>query len=206
IATSPLVYQERLLVNIGGEKAGIVALDTRTGRTVWTATEDQASYSSPVLTQLAGRTAVAFVTRLNFVLLDPMTGRELMRYPFGRRGPTVNAAVPLVIGDQYFLTASYGIGAVLLEVDQGRLEPVWAADDVLSSQYNTPIHAGGLLFGIHGREDGPPADLRCADLATGRILWNRPALGVAHLMLADGKLLVLTSQGTLLMVRATGDG
>src|SRR5690606_34167499 len=29
IATSPLVYQERLLVNIGGEKAGIVALHTR---------------------------------------------------------------------------------------------------------------------------------------------------------------------------------
>lgn len=205
IGSTPLVYEDRLLMNLGGDGAGIVALDLADGETLWAATDHQASYSSPVLTTYQGRPAVAFVTRQAFVLLDPRDGQVHLSYPFGRRGPTVNAATPLVIGDRFFLTASYGIGAVLLGAHDGQLQELWQSDDVLSSQYNTPVYHDGLLFGIHGREDGPPADLRCVDAASGRVLWNHAGLGVAHLIAADGKLLVLTATGQLRMVRATGE-
>src|SRR6266511_2460250 len=48
VGTSPLLEGNLLLVNVGGKKAGIVALDKDTGKEVWTATDHEASYASPV--------------------------------------------------------------------------------------------------------------------------------------------------------------
>src|SRR5687768_14266822 len=45
-AGSPLVEEGRVLANVGGQNAGIVAFDAKTGKPLWTATEDEASYSS----------------------------------------------------------------------------------------------------------------------------------------------------------------
>ena len=38
--------KERCLANVGGKKAGIVAFDAKSGKVLWTATDDSASYSS----------------------------------------------------------------------------------------------------------------------------------------------------------------
>jgi outer membrane protein assembly factor BamB len=47
-AGSPLVEDGRVIANVGGKDAGIVAFDAKTGKVLWTATDDAASYSSPV--------------------------------------------------------------------------------------------------------------------------------------------------------------
>ena len=87
------------------------------------------------------------------LLVDPATGEVVAQAPFGMRGPTVNAATPIVAGEAIFLTASYGIGAKLLEVKTSGVKAIWSSDEVLSSQYNTPVYDNGYLYGIHGRED-----------------------------------------------------
>src|SRR5687768_2759910 len=46
-AGSPLVEDGRVVANVGGPGAGIVAFDAKSGKVLWTATNDQASYSSP---------------------------------------------------------------------------------------------------------------------------------------------------------------
>ena len=48
ISESPLVDGERLIVTPGGSDAGVVALDKRTGQTLWTSAglSDPAGYSS----------------------------------------------------------------------------------------------------------------------------------------------------------------
>ena len=56
-AGSPLVEGGRVIANIGGAKAGIIAFDARKGSVAWTATDDAASYSSPVGATIA-RTAL----------------------------------------------------------------------------------------------------------------------------------------------------
>ena len=48
VGTSPLVVGKRVLVNVGGKNAGIVAFHTANGQEAWKATTDGASYSSPV--------------------------------------------------------------------------------------------------------------------------------------------------------------
>jgi outer membrane protein assembly factor BamB len=49
---SPLVHGDRLIVTPGGSGKAIVALDKRTGKTVWSSQSDGAAYSSPVLARV----------------------------------------------------------------------------------------------------------------------------------------------------------
>ena len=196
--SAPLVEGKVLIVNVGGDKdgAGIVAFDLDTGETVWKATSEQASYSSPLVAIVDGKRVVLCITRLNLVALDPATGNELARTPFGQRGPTVNGAMPVVTGNRVLLTASYGIGAELVNLGRNKLDVVWQ-DEVLSSQYTTPIIHEGAVFGIDGRQDGGPVSLKCFDLETRKIHWSKPGLAYATLIAADGKLLVMQTNGTL---------
>ncbi len=200
--STPLVVGGKLLVNVGGKGAGIVALDAATGTTAWQATDEVASYSAPAAVKIGGREQAVFVTRLNCVLADPATGKVQTLFPFGARGPTVNAATPLVFEGKLFLTASYGIGAALASLDTAGAKTVWANDDTLSSQYTTPVLHEGFLYGSHGREDQGVADFRCVEAATGKVRWTLASFGVAHAILADGKLLLLTAEGRLVLAAA----
>ena len=57
---SPLVEGGRVIANIGGDKAGIVAFDAKTGKVLWTATDDDASYSSGVAATIGGKRSACF--------------------------------------------------------------------------------------------------------------------------------------------------
>src|SRR5262249_59712590 len=74
VGRTPLVEGNLLLINVGAKKAGIVAFDKDTGKEVWRATDDGASYASPVAATLGGKRTAIFFTRQGVVLLDPKTG------------------------------------------------------------------------------------------------------------------------------------
>jgi outer membrane protein assembly factor BamB len=202
--STPLAVGDRLLVNVGGKKdAGIVAFSLADGSTLWQATNDGASYSSPTLTKVGGQPLAVFATRLNAVGIAPDTGKIVFRFPFGMRGPTVNAATPLVFRDQAFFTANYGVGALLARLEPGGATTIWESGDALSSQYPTPIYLDGHLYGIDGREDVGRARLRCVEASTGKVMWTEPNFGMAHAILADGKLVLQKTSGELLLVEPT---
>ena len=204
IGSSPIVEGDKILVNVGGDaqEAGIVAFALLDGRTLWKATAERASYSSPVAVTVGGVRHVIFVTRLSVVALDPDSGKVRFRFPFGRVGPTVTAATPVVFDGHLVVTASYGIGAVLAKIGSDQAEVLWRDPRILASQYTTCVEKEGCLFGIHGRQDGPRADLRCFDPRTRKVLWTEPSFGYATLMKADGKLLILKTDGTLVLAAA----
>jgi hypothetical protein len=132
------------------------------------------------------------------------TGQVLFSTPFGRRGPTVNAATPLVFDDYVFTTASYGVGAQLLQMqDAGQVRTVWANDTSLSSQYPTPVYHKGYLYGIHGREDVGTAALRCVEAKTGRVAWSQENFGMAHLIVTDDRLLIWAVDGRVILAEPT---
>ncbi|MBI5759026.1 MAG: PQQ-binding-like beta-propeller repeat protein [Planctomycetales bacterium] len=200
--STPVVEAGKLIVNVGGKgSSGLVAFDVNDGHTVWQATDEQASYSSPVSVTLDGVRHVIFVTRLNATSIDPDSGTVRFRFPFGQRGPTVNAATPVIVGDHVFLTASYGIGAVSAKIGKTDAKVAWSKPDVMSSQYTTPIVHAGNLYGIDGRADIPPAHLRCVDPKTGRVLWSKDDFGKATLILADEKLVIVKTDGTLVLAK-----
>jgi len=73
-AGSPLVENGRVMANVGGAKAGIVAFNAKTGKVEWTATGDAASYSSPVAATIAGQRYAIFLTRAGLAAVDPASG------------------------------------------------------------------------------------------------------------------------------------
>ena len=199
--TTPIVVGKHVIVNVGGRQGSIVAFNLADGKMVWSAVQDTASYSSPSLTKVGGKTVVIFLTRLKCVALDPVDGKVQFEFPFGQRGPTVNAATPLVFKDKFFITASYGIGGKLIEVGKEKLSTVWENDTSLSSQYNTPIHHEGFLYGSHGREDGGSTSLRCIDATNGDVKWSIDQSTVANVIKADELLITLTADGNLSLVK-----
>jgi outer membrane protein assembly factor BamB len=205
--SAPLVVGDRVIVNVGGTRtgAGIVAFSLSDGKEVWKTTSDDASYSSPIVTTLGTKPVVIAITRMNCVALDPASGTALFTIPFGKRGPTVNAANPVMIQGKLFLTASYGIGAVFGQPSPDRFSELWRSDDLISSQYTTCVSEGGVLFGVHGRQDiGRPA-LRCLDPASQKIRWNQPLDAFATLIRADGHLLIVTVGGELIVANTSHD-
>jgi hypothetical protein len=142
---------------------------------------------------------VICITRLSVVSIDPANGDLRFRFPFNGPGPKVSAANPVMLGDHLFVTASYNAGAVFAEVLPNDAKIVWQSDEVLSSQYTTPIVVDGKLIGIHGRQDIGDAVLRCIDPKTQNVLWEKDGLGYATLLAADGKLLIVTTEGELVL-------
>jgi outer membrane protein assembly factor BamB len=195
-------------VNVGGRgEAGIVAFDFETGKTLWQRTAEAASYSAPVAVDVGGAPHVLMVARLSCLLIDAATGDVRWTFPFGQRGPTVNAASPVVIGgDRFLVTSAYGVGCVCAAFDREAVKPVWQGEGPLATQYCTPLLVGDHLYGIDGRDDVPPADLVCVVAATGREAWRERDFGYGTLLAADGKILAAKTDGELLLVRATPAG
>ena len=201
--STPLVLDDRVIVNVGGkDDAGIVAFALDTGVTLWQRSAEAASYSAPVAVGVAGATHVLMVTRLSCLLLEPATGDIRWRFAFGQRGPTVNAATPVVIGgDRLLVTSAYGIGCVCAAFDRAAATPVWQGEGPLATQYCTPLLVGGHLYCLDGRDDLPPADFVCVEAATGREAWRERNFGYGTLLAADGKLVVAKTDGELVLVR-----
>jgi len=203
IGSTPVIAGDLLLWNAGAPGGrGVVALRLKTGETAWQATQEQASYSSPIVTEVAGQSQAIFVTRLQCLALNPQSGELLWQFPFGARGPTVNAATPLRIDDLLLVSASYGVGAHCARLSAGAPQEVWSNNETLSSQYTTGVVVDKRLYGIDGRADTGGARLRCIDPATGRVLWTVEDFGVAHLIAAGDKLLVQKDDGTLVLAQA----
>jgi outer membrane protein assembly factor BamB len=206
-ACSPLVEGNAVLLNIGGANgAGIVALDGNTGGLVWKATDDEASYSSPVAATLNGRRYIFFFTRRGLIALNPATGSVFFEFPWQPRiHASVSAATPLIIGDLVFLSASYDTGAILLRVTNDRAEKVWSAGDVLSNHYATSVYHDGLLYGFDGRQEVGP-NLRCVELKTGKVRWSEDRFGAGTITLVGDRLLVLKESGELIVAHASPGG
>jgi hypothetical protein len=205
VGASPVVEQNLVLINVGGKNAGIVAFDLDNGKEAWRATDDPPSYSSPVVCTVGDKRLAVFFTRTGAVVLNPKTGDVLYKQKWRARiDASVNAATPLIIGDQAFFSASYETGALLLKLRPNGAEEVWTDEKIMSNQYNTCIYHDGHLYGFDGRQDSRIAPtLRCVELKTKKIRWQQEEFGNGTMVLADGRLIILTEKGELCLVQAT---
>ena len=175
-ASSPIVEGNKVILNVGGDTrdSRIVAFAADTGETIWKATSERAGLIAGG--RYRGRVRhLIFVTRLNVVSLNPDNGKQRFRFPFGRIRPTVNAANSVVFDGQLFVTASYGIGAVLAKIKPDNAEVVWRDPDMMASQYATCIEHEGNLYGVEGRS-GPPANFAASMPGHTRFSGRSPLL------------------------------
>lgn len=205
-AGSPLVENGRVIANIGGKNAGIVAFDAKTGKVLWTSTEDAASYSSGMAAEIGGLRSAVFLTRNGLVGLDPATGKVRFQRPWrARQAASVNAATPIVVGDLIFISAEYGPGAGVLRFDGAKLNDVWASDDALSNHYATSVLLDGILYGFHGRQEFGQS-FRAVEFLTGKVRWSQDKFGAGSVTLAGNRLLILRENGEVVLALASPAG
>lgn len=201
---SPLVLDKLVVVSLGAKKgAAVVALDRATGETRWKAVDDEVSYSSPILVERNGAPMLIAALREKCVALSPDDGKLIFETPFGGRGPSVTAATPVVEGDKLFLTAEYQIGCAMLDLSKKDVPSIWENNESLTCHYTTPIFYKGHLYGARGREDYREGDLRCVDAATGKVLWEKEKLGVAHAIRIGEQILLVSVDGDLRLIDAS---
>jgi len=205
-ACSPVVFEGKVLLGVGGAGSGVVAFDAGSGKNVWQALDDEAGYSSPVVAPLNGQPRAIFFTRTGLAVLDPSNGKVMAQMRWrSRSAASVNAATPIVSGNQIFLTSSYGTGAVLFDVSSGQPKPVWQNDDSMSCHYGTPVLKDGFLYGYHGRQE-TGAELRCVEWKTGKVKWANDKFGAGSIVLVGNRLLLVREQGQVVLAEANPAG
>lgn len=203
ISESPLVVRELLICTPGGKDATLVALDKKTGETVWTSTglSDPAGYSSAILIEAAGVEQVVNVTHKGIAGVALDDGRFLWRYDRAANS-TANIATPLFHGGEVFVTSDYGTGCALLRL-QSAGEGKVAAEEVYFNKKMKNHHGGVLRVGdhIYGYSS---ETLTCMEWKTGAVAWStKETVGKGSLVYADGCLYVVGQGGRVGLVKAT---
>ena len=204
VGAGPVHIGGKLLVNVGAKGAGIVAFDPETGAELWKSSDDGPSYSTGTTMELNGKSHAVFFTRAGLLVVDPVDGKVALSHPWRPRiDASVNAATPLIRGDEIFLATSYGTGAILLKPKGAEVDEIWSSDKAISAHYNTPVRVGDYLYGIDGRQEGKGARLRCIEWRTGTVLWTQEKFGIASLIVVDGGILAVTEDGEVVRFDAS---
>ena len=183
---TPLVWQDRLIVNVGGKARDdgsgtcVAAFDKLTGKTVWEVDDTWgAGYASPVVAKIRGR-EVALVIAAGesrpsvggLLTIDPQTGKVLDRFPWRAKVyESVIAGTPLAVDDRrVYLSETYEKGGTLLEFDENlKSKQLWTQRG-FGLHWMMPLQLDGHLYGFAGRNP-PDTELKCLELATGKIIW-----------------------------------
>ena len=198
-AASPLVFDNLVVVVPGGENGqSVVAYDRNSGKRVWGALDDSASYSSPMLVTLAGVRQILTFTATRLVGLSPESGRLL--WDFAWRAAN-QASQPLIAGsDRVFLSTGGSPDATMLQLTAGAegqltAKELWRTNR-MNNNFSSSVLHDGFIYGLD------ESILACLDASTGELKWKGGRYGFGQLILASGHLIVLTEQGELALVRA----
>lgn len=199
-SSSPVIHEHMLLLNIG--EAGM-ALDKRTGKILWSSPDKDAGYSSPVVFKRDNDSQAIFSADDGWAAVDVKTGKEIWRIKWLTRYG-VNAADPIVSGDTVFVSSGYNKGGALLNLAEKQPADVWRNRN-MRNQMNSCVLLDGFLYGIDG-DTTTKNFLKCVELKTGEVRWSHEGVGMGSLMAANGKLIVLSDTGELMVSPASPEG
>jgi outer membrane protein assembly factor BamB len=199
ISESPLVIDEKVLVNAGGPGASIVALNKKDGALIWKSQSDEPGYSSAISVEAGGIKQVVFFTSSRAVGLDLSNGRLLWEYPRPSNN-TANVATPVARGNRVFISSDYGTGGGLVEIkSDGKgvtAREVYFTKE-MRNHHSSSVLVGDYLYGFSS------SILTAMRFDTGEIVWRDRSVGKGSLIYADGNLYCLSENGVVGLVEAT---
>lgn len=208
---SVLIDGDRLICTPGGPKTTIVALNKRTGETLWTTAwgEDRgAGHASVAMSEIGGTRVYVQTTAGGLIGVRASDGKLLWTYPIERT--TAVAPSPIVRGDLVFFAAGYGRGGALLKqaaAGEGevKVEEVYPLNKELANKHGGVVLVGDHLYG----DTDDRGQLYCAEFATGKAAWKPKrgsGSGSISVAAADGHLYVRYASGLMALVSASPMG
>jgi outer membrane protein assembly factor BamB len=192
---SALVVGDLLILNAGG--AG-TAFNKTTGKLVWSSGAATGGYSTPVPIQRDGNPHVLLFTAKSVAIVTAAEGKKVWSAPWKTKYD-VNAADPIVVGENVFISSGYGTGCCLVPMGASDSKPIWQNKN-MKNHMSGSVLLDGCVYGFDEK------NLVCLDIKTGEQKWSEDSLGKGSLMMADGKLIVLSEKGKLVIAPASPDG
>ena len=199
--SSPYVHGSLLLVD-GGR---LVAFDKASGDRRWQTERHRPGYGTPVVFKHKGHLLAAVLNNDGLLSARVDTGQEVAFFPWNTDFAT-SSTTPIVVSDTIFISTGYKRGCALLKHGDGELQVVYE-NKLMSNHFNNSVLWKDHLYGISGNSHSPRnCKLVCMEFATGEVKWSERGFGCGSLLIANGKLIVLSDSGDLVTVRATPSG
>ena len=198
---SPLVVGEKLIIETGYT----IALDKRSGELIWKTDKYKPGYGSPTLWKTGGEELLSVLNNECLLIVRLGDGTKVDSFPWETQYET-SSVTPIVSGDTVFISTGYNRGCTLLRLVDGKLEQVYENKNVRNHMNNCVLW-NGYLYGIDGNShNARVCTVVCLDFTTGERKWLHRELGCGSLLVAGGKLIVLSDEGELVVAPATPDG
>ena len=206
---SVLVDGDKLVCTPGGNQNTMIALDKKSGDTLWTSTraEDRgAGHASIVIAEIGNTRVYVQMTGSGAMGVRASDGKLLWTYDI--KESTAVIPTPIVRGDLVFFSVGYGIGGALLRQvpsDDGGVEAeeIYPVNNKLGNKHGGIVLVGDYLYG-DSEDRGTPF---CAEFVTGDVKWKSRGSGSksASLTAAEECLYIRYSDGTMTLVKASSD-
>lgn len=204
---SPIAYQEKLIMMVGGPASSLIAFNQKDGSIAWKKHDFKNSTSSPILINVDGQDQLVAFMYGEVVGVDPNTGNLLWSHPhpveYG-----LNTTTPIWGSDNLlFVSSGYDGGSRVIKLtrtgDKTTAEEVWA-HRLMRIQFSNAVRVGDVIYGSSG--DFGPAPFTAIDVKTGKVLWRNRTFPRASVLLADGRFIILDEDGALHLAVPTPEG
>lgn len=209
-AASPVIEGDLLYVAAGGSGESFIAFNKKTGEPVWKSGTEKITQATPAFGTILGVKQVIFFVQSGLVSVDPETGKELWKFPF--KYSTSTAASPVICGDIVYCSAGYNVGSAACKIaktgDEFTATEMWrlSGNKPVANHWSTPVYKDGYLYGMFSFKEYGTGPLKCVEVATGKVVWEKAGFGAGQVILAGEKLIALADDGQVVVVGATPTG
>ena len=198
--TSPVLYENLVIVNASIESKSLVAIDKTTGKDVWRAGGMVSSWNTPHLVEAPNGKHELTVTVKGWILgFDPKTGNELWRCK-----AIPDYICPSIVSHKGILYALGGRSSKAIALRSGGRGDVtdthklWQAD--VGANVCSPVVHEGHLYWVSDRN----RTAYCLSLADGSVKYSERTgpQPYASTLLADERLYVVTRNGGTMVLAA----
>jgi outer membrane protein assembly factor BamB len=206
LATTPVLYGDLLIIHRGpGEPTHIVALDTKTGQTVWDRPERAknhklfGSWSTPIIVRVGDHDELVLALPDEFKGYDPLTGKELWR--------CAGLGASLYAAPSWGDNTVFGLGGLpgaTLAVRLGGRGDVTQTHLLWETRRNQRRIGSGVVHNGYLFVANSAGIAECIDATTGQVVWKKRLGGKlwGSILLASGRLFYSNTDGTVFVLKA----
>ena len=202
ISGSPLIWNDLIILCLGGENSAVKAYSKVSGEMIWKSKlHGKGVYLSPEILPLLGENHLIVALEGKIAGLNPLDGDTLWEMPWKIFLNNAQIVQPIAVSsDSFLMAAGYGKGAECLKIASKTINlTVWKSKD-LKAKFSNPILKDGYIFGLSENL------LVCIEAKTGKLMWRGKKYSYGRILLADKHLLILGHSGVFSVVEASPDG
>ncbi len=206
-AASPLIDGNLVYVAGGGAGQSLLAFNKTDGKLAWKTGTETITHSTPVAATIHGVRQVIYFTQSGLVSVAAQTGAPLWKQAF--KFAVSTAITPIVGGDIVYCAAGYGVGSGAYKISKSGSDftstELWRiiGNQPVANHWSTPVYKEGHLYGMFQFKEYGNGPLKCVELATGKVKWEKAGFGPGNVILVDGNVLALSDAGELVLATGT---